>query len=318
MPSDLLYPSIHPHGSQHLSVDNTHRLYLEECGNPSGLPVIFLHGGPGAGCDVWHRRFFDPARYRVVLFDQRGCGRSTPHASLDSNTTWDLVDDMERIREHLGIDRWVLFGGSWGSTLALAYAQQHPHRVLGMILRGIFLCRPRDIQWFYQDGAGRLFPDYWEDYLAPIPEAERDDMVAAYYRRLTSDDELTRMAVAKTWSQWEGRAATLTTNPGVVAHFQDPYVALSLARVECHYFKHRCFLEPEQLLRDADRLSDIPGSIVHGRYDVVCPVDQAWALHKAWPVADLHIIPDAGHSASEPGIARELVAATDTLAERLA
>lgn len=313
----VLYPPIDPYHVETLAVDQTHRLHLETCGTAQGLPVVFLHGGPGSGCEPWHRRFFDPAAYRIVLFDQRGCGRSRPHASLEDNTTAHLVSDMERIREHLGIERWVVFGGSWGSTLALAYAEAHPERVLGLVLRGIFLCRPRDIHWFYQEGAGRLFPDYWEDYLAPIPETERDDMVSAYYRRLTGEDEVARMAAAKAWSEWEGRTATLLPNPGVVDHFRDPHVALSLARIECHYFMNQSFLEPNQLLRDAHRLADIPGTIVHGRYDVVCPLDQAHALHRAWPRAKLEIIPDAGHSAGEPGIVDALVRATDELAAML-
>ncbi|WP_018953641.1 prolyl aminopeptidase [Thioalkalivibrio sulfidiphilus] len=313
----VLYPPIDPYHMETLAVDQTHRLHLETCGTAQGLPVVFLHGGPGSGCEPWHRRFFDPAAYRIVLFDQRGCGRSRPHASLEDNTTAHLVSDMERIREHLGIERWVVFGGSWGSTLALAYAEAHPERVLGLVLRGIFLCRPRDIQWFYQEGAGRLFPDYWEDYMAPIPEAERDNMVSAYHRRLTGEDEVARMAAAKAWSEWEGRTATLLSNPGVVDHFRDPHVALSLARIECHYFMNQSFLEPNQLLRDAHRLADIPGTIVHGRYDVVCPLDQAHALHRAWPRAKLEIIPDAGHSAGEPGIVDALVRATDELAAML-
>lgn len=313
----VLYPPIDPYHMETLAVDQTHRLHLETCGTAQGLPVVFLHGGPGSGCEPWHRRFFDPAAYRIVLFDQRGCGRSRPHAALEDNTTAHLVADMERIREHLGIERWVVFGGSWGSTLALAYAEAHPERVLGLVLRGIFLCRPRDIHWFYQDGAGRLFPDYWEDYLAPIPEAERDDMVSAYYRRLTGEDEVARMAAAKAWSEWEGRTATLLPNPGVVDHFRDPHVALSLARIECHYFMNQSFLEPNQLLRDAHRLADIPGTIVHGRYDVVCPLDQAYALHRAWPRAKLEIVQDAGHSAGEPGIVDALVRATDELAAML-
>ncbi len=313
----VLYPPIDPYHMETLAVDQTHRLHLETCGTAQGLPVVFLHGGPGSGCEPWHRRFFDPAAYRIVLFDQRGCGRSRPHASLEDNTTAHLVSDMERIREHLGIERWVVFGGSWGSTLALAYAEAHPERVLGLVLRGIFLCRPRDIHWFYQEGAGRLFPDYWEDYLAPIPESERDEMVSAYHRRLTGQDEVARMAAAKAWSEWEGRTATLLPNPGVVDHFRDPHVALSLARIECHYFMNQSFLEPNQLLRDAHRLADIPGTIVHGRYDVVCPLDQAHALHRAWPRAKLEIIPDAGHSAGEPGIVDALVRATDELAAML-
>jgi proline iminopeptidase len=313
-----LYPPIEPHRVETLAVDELHRLHVEICGRDDGLPVVFLHGGPGAGCEPWHRRFFDPARYRIVLFDQRGCGRSRPHAALEANTTAHLLADMERIREHLGIDHWVVFGGSWGSTLALAYAETHPDRVLGLVLRGIFLCRPRDIEWFYQEGAGRLFPDYWEEYLAAIPEAERDDLVTAYHRRLTGDDEVARMAAAKAWSEWEGRTATLLPNAAVVGHFQDPHVALSLARIECHYFSHGSFLEPDQLIRDAGRLADIPGIIVHGRYDVVCPVEQAHALHRVWPQARLEVIPDAGHSAGEPGIVDALIRATDELPGRFA
>jgi proline iminopeptidase len=312
-----LYPELKPYVQHSLPVDPPHLLHVEEAGNPAGLPVVFLHGGPGAGCEPYHRRFFHPGRYRIVLFDQRGAGRSSPHAELAGNETAALVADLEAIREKLGIDRWVVFGGSWGSTLALAYAEAHPHRVLGLILRGIFLCRPRDIQWFYQDGASRVLPDYWADFVDPIPERERGDLVCAYHARLTGGDELTRMAVAKAWSTWEGRAATLRPSPSVVEHFSDPYVALSLARIECHYFKHDSFLAPNQLLRDAHRLAGIPGVIVHGRYDLVCPLENAYDLHRVWPQAELHVIPDAGHSATEPGIASALVEATDAMAERL-
>ncbi|WP_018867627.1 MULTISPECIES: prolyl aminopeptidase [unclassified Thioalkalivibrio] len=315
---DALYPEIEPHGMGRLAVGDGHELYFEECGNPDGIPVVFLHGGPGSGCESWHRRFYDPERYRIVLFDQRGCGRSTPHAGLEANTTWHVVADIERLREHLGIERWVVFGGSWGSTLGLAYAETHPERVLGLVLRGIFLCRPQDIQWFYQSGADRLFPEAWAEYEAQIPETERDDMVGAYYRRLTSPERPVREAAARAWSGWEGRTSCLVPNPDVIAHFEDPDVAVSLARLECHYFMHDTFLEPDQLLRDAGRLTGIPGTLVHGRYDVVCPVNQAVALHRAWPQAQLEIVPDAGHSAAEPGILRRLVAATDRLAAELA
>lgn len=313
-----LYPDIKPFRVFDLPVDEPHTLYVEECGRADGLPVVFLHGGPGSGCEPYHRRFFDPERYRVVLFDQRGCGRSRPHAELAGNNTPSLVADIEAIREHLGIEQWVVFGGSWGSTLGLAYAEAHPDRVLGLILRGIFLCRDEDIAWFYQQGAGRLFPDLWRDYLEPIPEDERGDMVQAYYRRLISDDEVGRMAAAKAWSLWEGKTASLLGNQSVVDHFSDPYVALGLARIECHYFAHHSFLEPNQLLRDAHRLQGIPGDIVHGRYDVICPVDQAFALHAVWPEARLTVVPDAGHAASEPGIAEALVSAADAMADRLA
>ena len=313
-----LFNDIQPHVTHTLPVSDGHRLYIEECGRKDGLPVVFVHGGPGAGCELWHRQFFDPQTWRIILFDQRGCGRSTPHAELAGNDTASLVADMESIRRHLGIDRWVVFGGSWGSTLGLVYAETHPEHVLGLILRGIFLCRPRDIHWFYQEGASFLLPDHWEDYLAPIPEAERGDLVSAYYRRLTGHDEISRMAAAKAWSLWEAHASTLLPKPVVVDHFGNPHTALSLARIECHYFKHDSFLDRDQILANTGRLRDIPGVIVHGRYDVVCPVEQAWALHRAWPEAELHVIPDAGHSALEPGIVDALVTAAGQMAMRLA
>lgn len=312
-----LYPDIRPYVQHSLAVEPPHVLHVEECGNPDGIPVLFVHGGPGAGCEPYHRRFFDPGLYRIILFDQRGCGRSTPHAELEGNTTQALVADMETIREHLGLERWMLFGGSWGSTLGLAYAEAHPERVLGLILRGIFLCRPHEIRWFYQEGASRLFPDHWEAYLEPIPAAERGDLVRAYHRRLTSDDEVARMAAAKAWSLWEGRTASLLPREEVVSHFADPFTALSLARIECHYFMHDSFLEPDQLLRDAHRLAGIPGIIVHGRYDAICPLENAWQLARAWPGAELQIIPDAGHAASEPGIVDALVRATNSLGRRV-
>ena len=310
------YPPIEPYVRRRLAVGH-HSLYVEESGNPKGIPVVFLHGGPGAGCEPGHRRFFDPARYRIVLFDQRGSGRSTPHADLVDNTTWDLVADGERIRAALGIERWMVFGGSWGSTLALAYAQTHPERVMALVLRGVFLCREAEIRWFYQEGANWVFPDWWEDFIAPIPAAERGDLLHAYHRRLTGTDEVARMAAAKAWSIWEGRTATLLANPDIQAHFSDPHVALSLARIECHYFVNQAFLEPDQLLRDAHHLADIPGVIVQGRYDLICPLRSAWDLHRAWPSAELHIVPDAGHAAFEPGIRSALVAATDRLARTL-
>jgi proline iminopeptidase len=314
---DALYPEIEPWTTGRLPVGDGHELYFEECGNPDGIPVVFLHGGPGSGCEDWHRRFYDPERYRIVLFDQRGSGRSTPHAELEANTTGHLVADMERLRAYLGIERWVVFGGSWGSTLGLVYAETHPDRVLGLILRGVFLCRSADIQWFYQSGANRLFPEAWSAYEEHIPEAERGDMVAAYYRRLTDPEKAVRAAAAQAWSAWEGHASCLVPNPDVIDHFEAPGVALSLARIECHYFIHGIFLDRDQLLRDAHRIRHIPGFIVHGRYDVVCPVDQAVALHQAWPEARLQIVPDAGHSAAEPGITRRLVDATDALGRQL-
>ncbi len=311
-----LYPDIKPYVTHSLRVHEIHTLHVEECGNPGGLPVLFLHGGPGAGCDPMHRRFFDPERYRIVLFDQRGSGQSTLHAELRHNTTWDSVTDIETIRQHLGIEKWVVFGGSWGSTLGLAYGETHPERVLGLILRGIFLCRPEDIHWFYQEGTSRLFPDIWEQYLSPIPEAERNDLIHAYYWRLTGVDEVEQLRVAKAWSTWEGATISLESNPETVDYFAEAHRALSLARIECHYFVNDSFLEPNQLLRDAHRLRDIPGVIIHGRYDVICPMDGAWALHQAWPDAKLEIIPTAGHAASEPGILHALVAATREMAER--
>lgn len=306
-----LYPDIAPYARHRLRVDAPHELSVAEYGNPAGIPALFLHGGPGAGCEDWHPRFFDPAKYRIVLFDQRGCGSSTPHASLENNTTPALVSDIEAIRKFLSIERWLVFGGSWGSTLALVYAATHPERVRALVVRGIFLCRPWEIRWFYQEGANRVFPDYWEDFVAPIPAEERRDLLGAHYRRLTGDDEATRMASAKAWSVWEGRAATLLPKQSVIDFFGSPHTALSLARIEAHYFAHDSFLEPDQILRDAHRLSRIPGVIVHGRYDLVCPVQNAWELHRAWPRAQLRIVADAGHSASEPGIVDALIEATD-------
>jgi proline iminopeptidase len=312
-----LYPEIKPNETYGLAVDARHTLYVEECGAPDGLPVVFVHGGPGAGCEPYHRRFFDPNVYRIILFDQRGAGRSRPHAELTDNTTTHLVADMEAIREFLGVDQWAVFGGSWGSTLGLVYAQTFPERVLGLVLRGIFLCRPHEIQWFYQQGANRVFPDYWEDFVAPIPEPERDDLLRAHHRRLTGPDELARMASAKAWSIWEGRASNLHPSQSVVDYFGNPHTALALARIENHYFMHDAFLEPNQILANAGRLQDIPGFIVHGRYDMVCPFENAWELHQAWPQAALRVIGDAGHSATEPGTVDALVQATRDLARQL-
>jgi len=311
-----LFPPIEPCQTYTIPVSEGHQLYVEECGRADGLPVVFLHGGPGAGCERYHRQFFDPGVYRIVLLDQRGTGRSTPHAALEGNTTQHLVADIETVRTTLGIDQWVVFGGSWGSTLGLVYAETHPERVLGLILRGIFLCRPRDIHWFYQEGASFLLPDHWDDYRDIIPGSEQDDMVSAYYRRLTGEDEVACMAAARAWSLWEGRASTLLPKADVVDHFVNPHTALSLARIECHYFMNNSFLEKDQILNDAPRLQDIPGIIVHGRYDVVCPMEQAWILHQAWPESRLQIIQDAGHSATEPGIVDALITATRQFANR--
>ena len=312
-----LFPDIKPNAQHRIAVDPPHELFVEESGNPDGIPVLVVHGGPGGGCEDYHRRFFDAERYRIILMDQRGAGRSRPLAEFVGNTTQNLVDDIETVRTFLGVDRWILFGGSWGSTLSLVYAQSHPDRVLGLVLRGIFLCRPRDIHWFYQEGASRVFPDYWRDFLAPIPEGERGDLVAAYYRRLTSSNELEQMQAAKAWSIWEGRCATLHPNPRVVEHFGHPHVAIALARIECHYFMNNAFLEDDQIVRDAALLKDIPGIIVHGRYDMVCPLDNALALSQAWPEAGLRIIRDAGHSASEPAIIDALMRGVDEVAAQL-
>lgn len=313
-----LYPASKPYVCHSIKVEAPHILHVEEYGNPNGIAVVFLHGGPGGGCEPYHSRFFDPESYRVILFDQRGCGKSIPHAELEGNTTQALLGDMEVIRERLGIEQWVVFGGSWGSTLGLVYAETHPERVLGMILRGIFLCRDKEIQWFYQQGASRLAPDYWQDYLQLIPEAERGDMLGAYYRRLTSTDEVMRMAAARAWSVWEGSTATLLGREEVVAHFADPYVALSIARIECHYFVNKAFLEDNQILNNLSKISHIPGVIIQGRYDIICPMESAWELHKLWQRSTLKIIDDAGHAASEPGILSALVQACDDMSDKLA
>lgn len=309
------YPDLDPYKTGRLKVSNIHELYFEESGNPKGKPVVFVHGGPGGGTDSSHRRFFDPERYRIILFDQRGCGKSTPHACLDDNTTWNLVADMETLRTHLGIKRWQVFGGSWGSTLALAYSQTHPDVVTELVLRGIFLLRKQEIDWFYQFGASEIFPDAWEAYKQAIPEAERHDFLSAYYRRLTSDDPKTQLAAARAWSVWEGSTSKLLPESGTIARFDEEEFALAFARIECHYFVNKGFFnEDGQLLKGIDRIRHIPAVIVHGRYDVVCPITSAWALHKAWPEAQLMITPDAGHAANEPGNSRSLVAATDRFA----
>lgn len=311
------YPDILPFRSRHLTVSHGHVLHLEEFGNHGGLPVVFLHGGPGGGTEPWHARFFDPKRYHIILFDQRGCGRSTPSADLRHNTTRDLIEDLECIRETLNLDRWLLFGGSWGSTLALAYAQTFPERVLGLVLRGVFLCRDEDIDWFYRQGASRLFPDYWADFLKPLDAEGRRDPVKGYRLLLNGENDIAMMQAAMAWSLWEARTATLLPNPAIEKHFQDPVTALAMARIENHYFSHHAFLEPGQLLRDAGRLDKIPGIIVHGRYDVICPIDQAVALKQAWPQVELNIVSNAGHSAAEPGIVDALIRATDAMADRL-
>lgn len=310
-----LYPEIEPFDSGMLAVDDRHTLYYEQSGNPEGKPVVLLHGGPGGGCNARMRRFHDPKKYRIVLFDQRGAGRSTPHADLVDNTTWDLVADIEKLREKLDIERWQVFGGSWGSTLALAYAQKHPQRVAELVLRGIFMLRRWELEWFYQEGASRLFPDAWAHYLRPIPEAERGDLIAAYHKRLTSDDEATRLEAAKAWSIWEGGTSYLQIDPDYATSHGDPQFALPFARIENHYFVNGGFFEhDDQLLRDAHKIADIPGVIVHGRYDVVCPIQSAFDLHAAWPKSELVVSPGSGHSAFEAENASALVEATDRFA----
>ena len=306
-----LYPEIEPFNKGTLKVGSVHEIYFEESGNPKGKPVVFVHGGPGFGTEGKQRRFFDPNAYRIVLFDQRGCGKSTPFASLEENTTWDLVSDMEKIRAHLGIERWQVFGGSWGSTLALAYAEAHPERVTELVLRGIFLIRKQEIDWFYQRGASALYPDAWEGYLAPIPEAERGDLVSAYYKRLTSSDPAVRQEAARAWSVWEGGTSNLFPVSTLVAKMGEDDFSLAFARIECHYFVHGAWFEGREILPNVGKIRKIPGVIVQGRYDVVCPMESAWALHRAWPEAQLHIVQDAGHSAFEPGNLHHLIEATD-------
>jgi proline iminopeptidase len=312
-----LYPSIKPYQTINLPVGDLHSLYVEESGHHEGVPVLFVHGGPGAGCSKEDRRFFDPEKYRIILFDQRGSGRSTPHAELKNNTTQDLIDDMERIREHLGVDQWVLFGGSWGSTLSLLYAQQHASRVLGLILRGVFLCRQQDIDWFYQQGANLVFPDYWQEFIAPVPLNQRHNMVDAYHRLLTGDNDLAKMNAAKHWSLWEGRCATLRPNPDVVDTFSNIHLALSLARIESHFFVNKSFIMENQILDNMESLAGIPATIIHGRYDMICPLDNAVALHRLWPEAELHVIREAGHASRDPGIVDALVRASDEMAVEL-
>lgn len=313
--SRTLFAETEPWDSGRLAVDPPHVLHYEQYGNPHGKPALFVHGGPGGGSSRVQSRFWDPRKYRIVLFDQRGCGRSTPHASLENNTTWHLVADIEKLREHLGIERWQVFGGSWGSTLALAYAQTHPAAVTELLLRGIFMLRKREIDWFYQDGASRFFPDAWESYLGPIPEAERSDLLRAYYARLTSHDPDTRLRAAKAWSLWEAATSTLRPNAAMQSSMARDEFALAFARIECHYFVNRGFFEHEdQLLRNVNRIRKIPAVIVQGRYDVVCPFETAWLLHRAWPEAELLIAPGSGHSAFEPEIVNHLVQATEKFA----
>jgi proline iminopeptidase len=315
MTKAALYPPIEPFESGMLDTGDGHQVYWERCGNPKGKPAVFLHGGPGSGCSPEHRRLFDPAKYCVTLFDQRGCGRSTPHASLDANTTWHLVADIERLREMSGAQRWLVFGGSWGSTLALAYAQRYPQQVSELVLRGIFTLRREELHWFYQEGASWLFPDEWEHFVAPIAPQDRHDLMGAYRRILTGPDDTARTNAAIAWSHWEGRTITLLPDPGITASHDDARFALAFSRIENHYFVNHGFFEEGQLLRDAHKLHGIPGVIVQGRYDVCTPAKTAWELHRAWPQAQFHLIADAGHAYKDPGILEQLIRATDAFAQ---
>ena len=314
--SDLrgLYSEIEPFETGFLDTGDGHRIYWERTGTRGAKPAVFLHGGPGGGCGPVHRRLFDPALYDVILFDQRGCGRSTPFASLENNTTWHLVADIERLREMAGFEQWLVFGGSWGSTLALAYAETHPERVSQLVLRGIYTLTKAELDWYYQFGVSEMFPDKWERFLAPIAEAERSDLMAAYRKLLVGDDPVRQMAAAKAWSGWEGETITLLPEPSTSDKFHEDQFALAFARIENHFFVHAGWLEEGQLLRDAHKLSAIDGVIIHGRYDMPCPARVAWQLSKAWPRADFHLIEGAGHAFSEPGILDQLIRATDRFA----
>ena len=307
-----LFPNIEPFNTFHLPVSDLHTIYVEESGNKNGKPVIFLHGGPGGGVDPKYRRYFNPDKWRIIMFDQRGCGKSTPFAELKENTTWDLVDDIEKIRNHLSIDNWVVFGGSWGSTLSLAYSQTYPNSCKGLILRGIFLVRKKEIDWFYQEGANNIFPDRWESFLEPIPVEKRDNLMQAYYEILTGDDHSKKIEAAKAWSTWEGSTVRLMQDENFISDFSDEKFAEASARIECHYFMNNCwFNSNNHLIENVDKIRHIPGVIIHGRYDIICPVVQAWDLHQAWPEADLHIIPDAGHSIFEEGIKDKILEYTE-------
>ncbi|QLE55518.1 prolyl aminopeptidase [Nostoc sp. TCL26-01] len=312
-----LYPPIEPYQEGKLKVSELHTIHFEESGNPQGKPIVLLHGGPGGGCPPVYRQYFHPDKWRLVMFDQRGCGQSLPHAELRENTTWDLVNDIEKLREYLGIEKWVVFGGSWGSTLSLAYSQTHPERCLGLILRGIFMLRQKELRWFYQEGTSYIFPDAWEEYLKPIPVDERDDLLNAYYKRLTSPDLQIRLEAARAWSIWEASTSRLFPDTQLMQTFCDNDFAEAFARIECHYFINKGFFEVEdQLLLNVPRIRHIPAVIVQGRYDVVCPMISAWELHRAWPEAEFIVVPDAGHSMSEVGICSALIEATDRFGER--
>jgi len=312
------YPPIECFRSGFLEVGSGHRIYWEESGNPNGIPIVFLHGGPGSGTEPGHRCFFNPQIYRIVLLDQRGCGKSQPHSSLKDNTTWHLVADIEKLRAHLKIEKWVVFGGSWGSTLSLAYAETHPDRVLALILRGIFLGRKKELHWFYQFGAHHIFPDEWEKYLDPIPPSERADLISAYYRALTSSDLATRRRAAQAWAGWEGATLKLFFDPNQFLQFTQDDHADAIARIECHYFINHCFFDTDNwLIENVSKIRHIPAIIIQGRYDIICPMESAWELHKAWPEAEFEIVKDAGHAASEPSITDALIRAADYFATTL-
>ncbi len=309
-----LYPPIKPYESGMLDVGDGHMIYYERVGKRGGKPAVFLHGGPGGGCSDQHRQLFNPAVYDVVLFDQRGCGRSKPHANLDANTTWHLVADIERLREKFGIRTWQVFGGSWGSTLALVYAETHPDRVSELIVRGVYTVTQAELDWYYQYGVSEMFPEKWETFLAPIAPAERGHLINAYRKILTGSERHKLVEAAKAWSSWEGQTITLLPNSSYAASFGEDEFAVAFARIENHYFFHKCWLDEGQLLRDAHKLKGIPGAIIHGRYDMPCPLRYAWELHKAWPDASFHLIEGSGHAFSEPGILDQLIRATDRFA----
>lgn len=313
----VLFPEIKPYKRHQLKVSERHELYVDEAGNPNGISVLFIHGGPGAACDASSRRFYDPSTYHIVTYDQRGCGRSTPHCELEGNDTPALIEDIEAIRQHLGVEQWVLFGGSWGSTLSLLYAQAYPQHVRAMVLRGVFLCRQAELDWLYRDGANRVFPDHWVEFVRSIPEVERDDLIKAYHDRLLGDDELARMSAAKSWSAWEGNCSKLRPSADAMAKFTKPHNALALSRIETHFFLNNGFIAENQILESMDAIKDIPGRIIHGRYDMICPLTNAVELHNTWPASELHIVRDAGHSASEPGNVDALIRATHDLAKML-
>lgn len=307
-----LFPNIEPFNTFYLPVSDLHTIYVEESGNKNGKPVIFLHGGPGGGVDPKYRRYFNPDKWRIIMFDQRGCGKSTPFAELKENTTWDLVDDIEKIRNHLSIDRWVIYGGSWGSTLSLAYSQTYPDSCKALILRGIFLVRKKEIHWFYQEGASKIFPDDWQSFIAPIPIEKRDNLLEAYYNLLIGKDSSKKIEAAKAWSTWEGSTVRLIQDKDFIGDFSDEKFAEAFARIESHYFMNNAWFNSDNhLIENVDKIRHIPAVIIHGRYDVICPVENAWELHQAWPESELHIIPDAGHSIFEEGIKDKILEYTE-------